>query len=149
MNTLSPGLVWLVILIVLIVIELMTMGLTTIWFAAGAFVAIFVALLGGPVWIQILIFLIVSILLLYYTRPIATRYFNKGREKTNVESLIGRECVVIHDIDNIQGTGTVKINGMEWTARAVKDVKIPADAVVVVRAISGVKVVVEEVKEQN
>lgn len=140
--------VWLIILIVCIGVELATMGLTTIWFAGGAIPAVIVAALNAPLWLQILLFLIVSLLLLFFTRPIAVKYFNKDRVKTNAESLIGRTAIVISDIDNLEGIGQVTVSGQEWSARSVVDgVKLPTGAVVIVRAINGVKLIVEERKE--
>ena len=139
---------WLILLIILVAIEIATMGLTTIWFAGGAFVAIIAAALNTPLYVQITLFLIVSVVLLLFTRPIAMKYFNKDRIKTNAESLIGKQAVVTEDIDNLLAVGLVSINGQEWTARNVVDgMKIPKGTVVIVRAISGVKLIVEERRE--
>ena len=136
--------VWLVLLIVFIVIELVTMGLTTIWFAGGALLAAVAAALHAPLVIQVALFLIVSILLLFFTRPIAVRYFNKDRIKTNVESMVGRQAIVISEIDNLEGIGQVTVGGQEWTARSMdENQKIAVGTVVLVRAISGVKLIVE------
>ena len=101
----NPVIVWLAILIILVVIEIFTLGLTTIWFAGGALVAILVAALGGPVWLQIIIAAVVSAVLLFFTRPIAMKYFNRDRERTNAESLVGRQAIVISEINNLQGIG--------------------------------------------
>ena len=139
---------WLILLIILVAIEIATMGLTTIWFAGGAFVAIIAAALNTPLYVQITLFLIVSVVLLLFTRPIAMKYFNKDRIKTNAESLIGKQAVVTEDIDNLLAVGLVSINGQEWTARNVVDgMKIPKGTVVIARAISGVKLIVEERRE--
>ena len=139
---------WLGILVILVVIELFTMGLTTIWFAGGALVAALVSIPGTPLIIQILFFLIVSILLLYFTRPIAVKYFNRDRTRTNVESLIGRQAIVISEINNIEGIGQVNTGGMEWSARSsYHNIVIPVGAVVTVLGIDGVKLIVEERKE--
>ena len=139
---------WLILLIILVAIEIATMGLTTIWFAGGAFVAIIAAALNTPLYVQITLFLIVSVVLLLFTRPIAMKYFNKDRIRTNAESLIGRQAVVTEEIDNLPATGSVSINGQEWTARCVMDgIKIPKGTVVIIRAISGVKLIVEERRE--
>lgn len=136
--------VWLVLLIVFIVIELVTMGLTTIWFAGGALLAAAAAAMHAPLVIQVALFLIVSILLLFFTRPIAVRYFNKDRIKTNVESMVGRQAIVISEIDNLEGIGQVTVGGQEWTARSMdENQKIAVGTVVLVRAISGVKLIVE------
>lgn len=140
----NPLIIWLVILILLVVIEIFTLGLTTIWFAGGALIAIIAAALGGPVWLQILLAGIVSAVLLFFTRPIAVKYFNRGREKTNAESLVGRQAIVTGEIDNLLGTGKVAVNGMEWTARSIADgQKISPGEVVTIRGISGVKLLVE------
>ena len=121
------------------------MGLTTIWFAGGALVSAILAALNAPLWLQIVAFFVVSLILLYLTRPVAVKYFNKDRVKTNVESLIGRQAIVISEIDNLQGIGQVTVGGQEWSARSVKDdVQLPVGSVVVVRSVSGVKLIVEE-----
>ncbi len=135
---------WLVLLIVCIVIELPTMGLTTIWFAGGALVAILAALLHVPVFLQVILFLLVSLLLLFFTRPIAVKYFNKDRVKTNVESMVGRQAIVTSEIFNLQATGQVTVGGQEWSARSCDDqMRIPEGSVVTVVAIHGVKLIVK------
>ena len=140
---------WLVLLVALVVVELSTMGLTTIWFAAGSLAATIAAALGAPLYLQIALFLIVSVLMLVFTRPIAVKYFNKDREKTNVDSVIGQKGIVTGQIDNLQGCGQVTLNGLEWTARSMKeDLVIPEGAVVIVREISGVKLIVDLEEER-
>ena len=136
--------VWLLLLIVFIIVELATMGLTTIWFAAGALVAALAAAVNAPPVVQVGLFLIVSIVLLLFTRPLAVRFFNKERIKTNVESLVGRQAIVISEIDNLEGIGQVTVGGQEWAARSLdENSKIPVGTVVFVRAINGVKLLVE------
>ena len=140
-----PVIVWLVLLIVLLVIEMLTLGLTTIWFAGGALIAGIVAAFDGPIWLQITLFTVISLVLLIFTRPIAMRSFNKDREKTNAEGLIGQQAIVVGEINNLLGVGQVIINGMEWSARARDDSeKISVGEVVVIRDISGVKLIVEK-----
>lgn len=135
---------WLVFLIVCIIVELATMGLTMVWFAGGALVAAIAALCNAPIVLQIILFLAVSILLLCFTRPVAVKYFNKDRIKTNVESMIGRQAIVISEINNIEGVGQVTVGGQEWTARSKdEDAEIPVGTVVIVKAINGVKLIVE------
>lgn len=137
--------IWLAVLVVCVGIEIATMGLTTIWFAGGALVSAILAALNAPLWLQVVAFFVVSLILLYLTRPVAVKYFNKDRVKTNVESLIGRQAIVISEIDNLQGIGQVTVGGQEWSARSVKDdVQLPVGSVVVVRSVSGVKLIVEE-----
>ena len=139
---------WLVVLVVLVVIELLTMGLTTVWFAGGAFIATIASLFQAPLALQIILFLLVSALLLFFTRPLAVKYFNKDRVRTNAESLVGRQAIVISEIDNLQGIGQVNVGGMEWSARTRTDgVRLPVGTVTTVLAINGVKLVVEERKE--
>lgn len=142
----NPVIVWLAVLIILIVIEIFTLGLTTIWFAGGALAAIIVAAFGGPVPVQAIVAVIVSALLLYFTRPVAVKYFNKDRERTNAESLIGRQAIVISMINNLQGIGQVTVGGMEWSARNIEDGQpIGTGEVVIIRGINGVKLLVERV----
>lgn len=134
---------WLGLLIVTIIVEMLTMALTTIWFAGGAVVAILAGLLQAPVWLQVILFFTVSLLLLFFTRPIAVKYFNKDRVKTNVESLVGRQAIVTSEIDNLQGIGQVMVGSQEWSAKSSDDrVRMPVGAVVNVLAINGVKLIV-------
>ena len=133
---------WLIAMIVLLGIEVATLGLTTIWFAGGCLAAFAAALLGAGTAAQILVFFLV---LLFVTRPIAVKYFNRERTRTNVDSLIGRTAVVTQDIDNLKGTGAAVVNGQTWTARAREDgQKLAEGTVVKICSISGVKLIVEE-----
>lgn len=136
--------VWLILFVGCIVVEVATMGLTTIWFAGGSLISAIASAIGAPFWLQIVLFFGISLVLLFFTRPIAVKYFNKDRMKTNVESMIGRQAIVISEIDNLQGVGQVTVGGQEWSARnAVSDEKLAVGSVVVVRAVSGVKLMVE------
>lgn len=140
--------VWLVLLVVLIVIELITMGLTTIWFAGGALAAALVSIPGTPVVLQVIVFLIVSLVLLFFTRPVAVKYFNKDRVRTNIEGMIGRQAIVVSEINNVEGIGQVNTGGMEWSARSsYHNVVLPVGAVVTVLGVDGVKLIVEERRE--
>ena len=142
--------IWLVVFVACIAIEIITMGLTTIWFAGGALVAAIGAALGAPIWLQAVFFGAVSLVLLYFTRPVAVKYFNKDRVKTNAESLVGKQAVVISEVNNLQGIGQVTVGGMEWSARAVDNsVQLPTGSVVNIVAINGVKLIVEERKEER
>lgn len=136
---------WLAIVIVLLVIEIATLGLTTIWFAGGALVACIAALLHANIWVQIVLFLVVSVLLLFFTRPLAVRYMNKDRTKTNVDSMVGKEAVVSEAIDNLKAQGVVQVNGLEWTARSEESQEvIPKGAIVEVGRVDGVKLIVRK-----
>lgn len=138
---------WLVLLIVLLVVEMATLGLTTIWFAGGALIAILAALLNAPILVQIILFFLVSVILLVFTRPVAVKYFNRDRVRTNVESIVGRQGIVTGEINNLHGQGQVTIGGQEWSARNADDRNvIPVGTVVTVVSISGVKLMVREVR---
>ena len=138
--------IWLGILAVLLVIEGLTTALTTIWFAGGALIAFLIALAGGPLWLQITLFLAVSVVLLLFTRPLALKYMNKGVEKTNVDSMPGKSGIVTQSIDNLKAQGKVTVNGMEWTARSKDGSQIEEGRVVRVYGVEGVKLIVEEEK---
>ena len=136
--------IWLIAAAVLIVMEIVSLGLTTIWFAGGALVAALMAYLGLHWIIQVLIFAVVSLVLLLFTRPLAVKHLMKEPEKTNVEGLIGKTGYVTKAINNLKAEGEVKLNGMEWTARSKTDEVIEKDEEVVVEEISGVKLVVSK-----
>lgn len=137
---------WLVLFVVLLVVEIATMGLTTVWFAGGALIAFFAAYIHWGIGLQIVLFLAVSILLLVLTRPIAVKYFNQEREKTNVDSLIGQNAVVLEEINTIKATGRVEVNGMEWSAKTEHTEIIEVNTVVSIKGIQGVKLIVEKVE---
>ena len=141
------SIVWLGVLILMILLELATMGLTTIWFVGGALAAFIAALCGASLLVELGLFLVVSFLLLFAFRPLAMRYVNSRTVKTNVESLAGKTARVTEEINNEMGQGTAVLNGQEWTARSAEDTVIPAGSLVVVDAVSGVKLLVH--KKEN
>ena len=135
---------WLGILAVLLVIEGLTTALTTIWFAGGALAAAIACGLGAGVVTQLLLFFCVSLALLFFTRPAAMKLLDKNTEKTNANSLLGKSAVVIQEINDLAQTGQVRINDIEWMARTSDDsVTIPVDTVVIIKAVHGVKLIVE------
>ena len=140
--------IWLALTAVLLLIEIVTLGLTTIWFAAGALFAFFAALLGMNQGIQIGVFVVVSVVLLFFTRPLAVKYLNTKTIKTNTEALVGKTARVIVDINNLKSQGQVVINGLEWTARSSDDTVVfkIGDAVTIV-GIEGVTLIVEGQKK--
>ncbi len=141
---------WLVFLVVLLVIELITVGLTTIWLAGGALVAFILAAMGVNLWIQIIVFLIVSFVLIYFTRPFALKYLKPRQTRTNSDELIGETVKVIERIDNRAAVGRALAKGMEWSARAVLDDQvIEAGTLVKVLRIEGVKLIVEPVSTEQ
>lgn len=136
--------IWLGILAVLLVIEGLTTALTTIWFAGGALAAAIAAGVGMGIVPQLLLFFCVSLVLLIFTRPAAMKLMNKNTEKTNVDSLLGKTAVVIQEINDLAQTGQVRINDIEWMARTSDDsARIPVGTVVVIKAVRGVKLIVE------
>lgn len=141
---LSPIFIWLALMIVCIVVEIITVGLTSIWFAGGAFAALLSALCGLSPVIQTIIFLAVSFVLLFFTRPFALKYVKPHNVKTNYEEVIGKDVLVSERIDNREGTGTAVFNGQEWTARSTDDrITIEAGTTAQVAEIKGVKLYVK------
>ena len=136
---------WLVLLVIFGIVEAATVGLTSIWFAAGALVAMVAALLHAPLWAQIVLFLAVSFVALLLMRPLAKKYLTPSFQPTNADRIIGQEAVVTETIDNLKGRGLVSVDGTVWTARAEDEQPIAAGTVVRVLRIEGVKVFVEAV----
>lgn len=141
--------VWLVLLLLFSLGEAVTVGLTSIWFAAGALAALICALLGGPLWLQIVLFLAVSVLCLLAVRPLAKKFINDKVQPTNADRILGAQARVTEDIDNIQGKGAVTIGGITWSARSEGGQPIPAGSLVRILRIEGVKVFVELSKEES
>lgn len=140
---------WLIIFVVLLIIEIVTLGLTTIWFAGGALAAFLAGVIGFGVTVQVIVFLAVSVVLLIVTRPLAVKYFNQERQKTNAESLIGLQGIVLEDIDTLKAQGRVEVNGQEWSAKTDEaEGRISKDAVVTIEGIQGVKLIVKIKEEQ-
>lgn len=140
---------WLVLLIILLIIEIITVGLTSIWAAGGALAALGLNLLGVPVLWQVVVFFAVTFVLLYFTRPFAIRFINTKREKTNYEGIIGKTIRIAETVDNISQSGMAVVNGQEWTVRAEKDEEILAPGTLAkVVNISGVKLIVKKYEEE-
>ena len=136
---------WLAATVVLLIVEGLAPGLVSIWFALGALAAMISAMLGAPLWLQIVWFFLISIVTLLLTRPLAKKYVNGRAVPTNADMVIGKDCVVTEAIDNVLGTGTVSVGGKTWTARmAAADGKAPKGVVLRVLRIEGVKLIVEE-----
>ena len=140
---------WFVLLVIFAIVEGATVGLASIWFAAGALAALVCALANGPLWLQITLFIVVSVLCLLAVRPMAKKYLNGKVQPTNADRIIGVEAQVTEAIDNIRGKGAVTIGGLTWSARSQNGAAIPAGALVKVLRIEGVKVFVEPVRENT
>ena len=142
MNELS--IFWLAAVIVLGIVEALTVGLVTIWFALGALAALISSLFGGPLWLQILLFFVVTAVTLITTRPLVKKYFGKNSHKpTNADMVIGKEAEVTESIDNIKGLGAVRCQGKEWSARSENGEAIPKGEIVIPVKIEGVKLIVK------
>ena len=139
---------WLVVAVLFILIEIFTVTLTSIWFAAGALAAMLVAICkGGPVF-QIVVFILVTIVMLAATRPWAKKFLNNKKENTNADRAVGEEVRVLERVSNLDQTGMAVVHGQEWTVRTEDDKEIieQGELVRIVR-ISGVKLIVERIKE--
>ena len=140
---------WLALLIVFAVLEASTVSLVSIWFMGGALTALIAALCGAEIWLQTILFFVVSIALLLCLRPLSKKLLKKRKVATNADSNIGKTAVVTETIDNLRGTGAVKISGVEWSARSVDDSVLEKDAVVRILRIEGVKVCVERAEKKE
>ncbi len=134
---------WLVVVAVMIVIEVITLGFTTIWFGIGAIGAAIVSWLGYGIWIQLIVFAILSVVAMALCRPIAVKYLNKDKAKTNIDDVVGKTVVVTKEINNEQATGSVVLNGMDWTARSEDGRVIPEKEKAIVVSVEGVKLIVK------
>ena len=132
-----------------LVVEAATAGLTCIWFAVGSLAALIAALFDAQLWLQIVWFLVISFVTLYFTRPLVKKYVNSRSQPTNADMVIGKEALVTEDIDNVEATGAVSVGGKVWTARSADGGRIKSGAVVSVLRIEGVKLIVEPVPAQS
>ena len=144
----TEKLIWLGLLILFGIGETLTVGLTSIWFAAGALLGLVCALLGGPLWLQITLFIVASALCMLAVRPMAQKHLNSQVVPTYADRILGQVAIVTEEINNIQARGAVRINGLVWSARSEHDAVIPAGTLVKVLRIEGVKVYVENAKEE-
>ena len=140
---------WAAAIVVFVVVELATVGLASIWFALGSLCALIAALLGAPVWLQIVWFVIISVATLVSTRPLVRKYINSKTQATNADRVIGRTAVVKERIDDLAATGAVLADGKMWSARTVDGSAVEAGALVTVRAIQGVRLIVERTKQEE
>lgn len=142
MNYYAP--IWFFAMLLFLGLETSTVNLVSIWFAAGALCAMIADICGGELWLQVTLFMVVSIVLLASLRPLAAKYFKPRLVKTNVDAVIGSTGRVTEPIDNDLSTGRVKLSGLEWTARSSSGEPIDADTMIRVDRIEGVKVYVSK-----
>ena len=134
---------WAIIAVLALLIEAMTAELVSCWFAPSAVVAMILSPFVKQIWIQVIVFLGMSILLLAIGRKIVKKKLDVRKTNLNADSLIGKTGVVQEAINNISETGSVKISGLIWTARSVNGEEIPEGSVVIIRDIQGVKLICE------
>lgn len=144
---LMESLFWLIVFIVSLAAEIATLGLVSIWFTVAALVSFILAVFGVNLWIQIVVFFIVSILLLLSIRPFASRFINKDKARTNVEAAAGKTVRITETVDNIQGTGHAVLDGMEWMVRSADGSVLDKDTLAVVVRVEGVKLIIKAAQQ--
>ena len=137
---------WLAVIIISIAAEAATLGLCGIWFAAGGAAALVAATFGASIWMQLVIFVLLSAVMLLLVRPLFSRFLKAGRQATNADRIIGQSAVVTEPIDNLAETGAVRVLGKEWTARTKDGTPVPAGARVTILEIRGVKAIVQKIE---
>lgn len=146
MNNIS-AIVWLALVIAFVVMEAATVKLISVWFAAGSLAAMIVSILGGEVWLQILVFFTVSIVLFILLWPVVKKHLKPKIVATNADALVGKLCTVTEEIDPVEG-GRVKLGDVTWSARTEGETPVAAGAKVKILRIQGAKVYVEEAKKE-
>ena len=142
------AIIWLALMVVFLITEAMTVSMVSLWFAAGAVVALLLSLLKIQIWVQVVLFFVVSGVLLACLRPMFRRHVAPKLTPTNVDAIVGSRCMVTAEIDNVCAAGQVKLNGMEWSARSTTGQIIPEGAMVRVDRIEGVKLFVTPVEKR-
>jgi len=140
--------IWVALVIIFALIEVFTFGLTTVWFAIAALVMVFLSFLPIPLIVQILVFLVISSLLLFFTRPLVKEKLKIGKEKTNADSLIGKHALVVKTIGEFE-RGEVKINGQIWSARSEDNTNIIEGSKCEILRIEGVQLIVRLLTEEK
>lgn len=138
----NMSIVWVAVMLIFLIVEAATAGLTCIWFAIGALAALIAALFGAPLWLQIIWFFVISFVTLYFTRPLVKKYVNSKSQPTNADMVIGKEALVTKAIDNVEGVGAVAVGGKVWTARSADGQPVETGSIVTVLRIEGVKLIV-------
>ena len=138
---------WIILAIVFLAVEFGTVALISLWFVGGSVAALAVCLLGGPQWLQVLVFGLISLALLLLVRPFLKKYIDPKKVRTNVDAMRGRQAVLLETVDNLAATGSLELSGVVWTARSADGSVIPAGTVVTVQGVEGVKLLVLPVKQ--
>lgn len=138
----SLPVVWLILAAVFLVVELVTVGMVSIWFLVGSIAGLLLAVLGAAIWLQFVCFLVVSLLCFIILYPRLKHLIRRRQQPTNADMVIGRTAIVTRRIDDIAGTGAVAVNGRTWTARTAHGEIAEEGAIVRVTEIQGVKLIV-------
>ncbi len=141
--------IWIALAAVFAVVEACTVQLVSIWFTIGALAALIAETLGAKEATQLIIFVVVSVIALILTRPFVKKFSSSKIQPTNADMHIGQDAIVTQDINNTEATGTAKVKGVEWTARSADGSEIPTGEIVKVKAIEGVKLIVERKSETD
>ena len=143
---------WLAVIILFLVIEMITVSLVSIWFVGGALVAFLTAYFTETMWIQVVVFLAVSVVLLVLLRPLARKLSVKQKDQmvSGAKAMIGRQAIVTEEIDSVHAKGAVQVNGQYWTAKTelFRD-KIPKDTIVDIIDVDGVKLIVRPAQDRQ
>ena len=139
--------IWIVAAVVFLILEAISAAMTSIWFTVGSLAALAAAVFNGALWLQILLFVVVSGICFAIVYPRLKKWMYKGRQATNADMVLGMECVVTQRIDNLAGTGAVSVAGKTWSARTADGATVEEGAVVVANSIQGVKLIVSPVRE--
>ena len=141
-----PAVIWLVLLVLFVLAEAATVTVVSLWFAIGALAALVVSMCSGPVWLQIVVFAVISAVMLWTLRPVIKKHFTPNLTRTNIDAVIGSTGMVTVEINNTLAQGTILINGMEWSARSASGESISANTLARVERVEGVRVFVSPVE---
>lgn len=136
---------WLTAVVLFAMVEAATMGINFIWFSVGSLAAMVAAMLGARLWLQLVVFVVVTAFALLYTKPLVKKYIQGRHQPTNADRIIGCEGVVLEDIDNIKNVGQIRVNGQIWSAKSQDGSVILRDEKVKVINITGVKTLVQKI----
>ncbi|MCH5316311.1 MAG: NfeD family protein [Eubacterium sp.] len=139
--------VWIALIVIFSVFEAVTAQLVSVWFVIGSIAALVAHILNAPLYLQIIIFIVVSIVALAITRPLVKKYIHPKKQSTNADRVIGQIGIVTEKIDNLNAVGNVKVDGKIWSARSTNGEIIPPDARIEVTEISGVKLIVKPINK--
>ncbi len=135
--------VWVGVMIAFGILEVATVNMVSLWFVGGAAAALIAQLLGGNVWVQIIVFFVVSIVLLACLRPFTRKYVTPNKTATNADMALGQQAYLTETVDNLRGTGSLKLDGKEWSVRSANGEVLPEGTLVTVVKLEGVKLYVE------